>query len=86
MRVLDWLLRSRRTGRWVVVQVPNPPLLVWLATVVLRWFWQATVLDVIGTAALVVWAGDEVVRGVNPFRRALGAVVLGWVVIGGVSN
>ena len=84
--MIDWLLRDRRTGRWVVVQVPNVPLLVWLATVVLRWFWQATVLDVVGTAALVVWAGDEVARGVNPFRRLLGAGVLGWLVLRWVSN
>ena len=84
--MIDWLLRDRRTGRWVVVQVPNAPLLVWLVTVVLRWFWSSTALDVLGTAALVVWAGDEVVRGVNPFRRLLGAAVLVWVVIGWVSN
>lgn len=32
----------------------------------------------IGTGALVVWALDELVRGVNPFRRLLGAIVLGW--------
>lgn len=32
----------------------------------------------VGTGALVVWALDELVRGATPFRRLLGAVVLGW--------
>ena len=34
-------------------------------------------LDVAVYAALGWWATDELVRGVNPFRRILGAVVLG---------
>ena len=29
-------------------------------------------------AALFVWAADELVRGVNPWRRCLGAGVLLW--------
>jgi hypothetical protein len=41
----------------------------------------ATALDVIGTGALVVWAGDEVVRGVNPARRILGGVVLALLLV-----
>ena len=36
----------------------------------------------VGTGALAFWAGDELVRGVNPFRRMLGAVVLVWIVVG----
>jgi hypothetical protein len=84
--VIDWLLRDRRTGRWVVVQVPNAPLLVWLATVVLRWFWHTGWLDVIGTTALVVWAGDELLRGVNPLRRLIGGAVLLVLVVRWLSN
>jgi hypothetical protein len=41
-----------------------------------------TGLDVIGTAALAIWAGDEILRGVNPFRRLLGCFVLGGLVAG----
>ncbi len=33
-------------------------------------------LHLFGTVALVWWALDEILRGVNPFRRMLGAVVL----------
>jgi len=29
----------------------------------------------VSVAALFYWAADEVIRGVNPFRRLLGAVV-----------
>jgi hypothetical protein len=35
-----------------------------------------TTLAVVGMGALAVWAIDEVVRGVNPFRRILGGAVL----------
>jgi hypothetical protein len=35
------------------------------------------VLRVLGEMALLVWAVDELVRGVNPFRRILGLVVIG---------
>jgi hypothetical protein len=31
---------------------------------------------VIFSAALFVWAGDEILRGVNPWRRCLGVAVL----------
>jgi hypothetical protein len=41
-----------------------------------------TGLDVIGIAALAIWAGDEILRGVNPFRRLLGCFVMGGLVAG----
>jgi hypothetical protein len=41
-----------------------------------------TGLDVIGIAALAIWAVDEIARGVNPFRRLLGCYVLGGLVAG----
>lgn len=75
------MFRDRTTGRLVIAQVPNVPLTVWLACTVAGWLvhWTApwpTVLHTIGTIALVIWAGDEMARGVNPWRRALGAGVL----------
>jgi hypothetical protein len=65
----------------VLAQAPNPPLLVWLATVLVGWTGvldgdRATTLTRIGQGALVVWAVDELARGVTPARRVLGAVVL----------
>ncbi len=80
-RLGDWLFRDRRTGRIVVGQLPNVPLIVWLAATVLAAVTSGgvhTTFSVVATLGLVVWAGDELIRGVNPFRRLLGAVVLGW--------
>ncbi len=78
-RTGDWLFRDRRTGRIVIGQVPNVPLLVWFAATlgrVLALGTAASAFGYIGTAALVYWAADEIARGVNPFRRILGAGVL----------
>jgi hypothetical protein len=33
---------------------------------------------VLAAASIAVWAADEILRGVNPFRRLLGGAVLGW--------
>jgi hypothetical protein len=58
---------------------------VFLVAFGLRWLLDPsgglrTGLDVIAAVALAVWAVDEILRGVNPFRRILGAVVLGGLV------
>jgi hypothetical protein len=87
--LVDWLLRDRRTGEIVIAQAPNPALWVVIVTWALRLAldpagrWR-TGLVVVGTVALVWWAGDEVLRGVNPWRRILGGVVLGAVALGSV--
>lgn len=70
-----------RDGRLVLAQWPNPALAVWLLAAVLGWTGALGVtlsaaVSGLGRGALVVWALDELVRGVNPFRRVLGAVVL----------
>lgn len=79
--VIDWLLRSRDTGRITIVQAPNPALWLFIAAAVLRSLLDPsggfrTALDAVATAALVWWAVDEIVRGVNPWRRLLGGAVL----------
>ena len=79
--LIDWLFRSRTSGRITIAQFPNAALWVWLAATVLQRFWDPRiaghdVLRWLSTGALVVWAGDEVLRGINPFRRILGAGVL----------
>jgi hypothetical protein len=79
--VVDWALRDRRTGRIVIAQWPNAPLVVWLAAGAVRavldlgggW---GTATQVVGALALGCWAVAEVGWGVNPWRRLLGAVVL----------
>jgi hypothetical protein len=46
----------------------------------------ADLLHWLGSAALAWWAADEIVRGVNPFRRMLGAVVLAFVVVTTITS
>ena len=75
---LDRFVRDPRSGRVVLAQWPNAPLIAWGALTVgaalapahaqhLRWA---------AMGALVAWSGDELVRGASPFRRVLGLVVL----------
>jgi hypothetical protein len=83
----NWLFRDRATGKLVIAQRPNVLLTLWLACLVIGWLvhptgrWS-TVVSTVGTVALVIWAGDEVARGVNPWRRILGAGVLVAVLVG----
>ena len=73
-RAFRWFFENRRTGRITIGQWPNLPLWIFLVATLLR-------LGALATIALVVWAGDEIIRGVNPFRRLLGAAVLLGVVL-----
>lgn len=76
---LGWWLRDRK-GRLIVGQWPNPALWVWLIAALIRSVDLLPAHDRelvwAGRGALIAWALDELVRGVNPFRRLLGAVVL----------
>ena len=84
--VIDWALRDRRTGRIVVAQWPNTALIVWIAASVVlalsnpdgAW---GLALRVVATVALSLWAVDEIVRGVNPWRRLLGVIVFAGLVV-----
>jgi hypothetical protein len=89
--MIDWLFRNRRTGRITIAQAPN----VTLAVFILAWLVNAlfhpsgtahTILVVVQVGALVLWAGDEVVRGVNPWRRILGGSVLAFMAYGWLSS
>jgi len=82
---VDWMFRSRKTGRITVAQWPNRPLVVWFLASVVMWLghpqgWLHTVLTVVSSAALALWAADEAWRGVNPFRRLVGFAALAWLV------
>jgi hypothetical protein len=68
-----------------VAQFPNAPLLVALLGWGLAAATRGSAHDigrVIFTVALGVWALDEIARGVNWFRRLLGAAVLVSIVAG----
>jgi hypothetical protein len=75
------MLVNRQTGHLTVAQWPNIPLLVFiLLCIALHLFHPKgtadSVLRVLADVALLIWAGDELVRGVNPFRRILGLAVM----------
>lgn len=82
-----WWLENRRTGEITVAQFPNWPLFAIVGVV--------AVSSVVGPghpfhgaadagvrSLWLYWGADELVRGVNPWRRLLGAGVLGWQVAG----
>ena len=82
----DWFFRDRASRRIVIGQWPNLPLWLFGLAQATAWIagpsstvgWWAKVASFI---ALVVWAGDELIRGVNPWRRCLGGGVLVWLAI-----
>ena len=81
----DWMFRSRKTGQITLVQLPNWSLTLWLLASGVMWLvhpqgWVRDALVVIAPAALALWAADELLRGVNPFRRLLGFATLAWLV------
>ncbi|MGV1037164.1 MAG: hypothetical protein ACOYD0_09075 [Candidatus Nanopelagicales bacterium] len=91
----DWLFRNRKTGGITIGQFPNLPLAIFLAALVAGWLLEAldagqgtlrTVVDAIGTVALAWWALEELIRGVNPWRRMLGAGALVLIAIGLISR
>jgi hypothetical protein len=79
-RTIDWLFRDRRTGRITIAQFPNAPLAIFLAASLMQRLVHGgrlhAGLEVLVTGALIWWAADEVIRGVNPWRRLLGGAVL----------
>jgi hypothetical protein len=84
---IAWLFRDPHTGEIVIAQFPNLPLWIVLATVVLRGVVPEdsgafTVLRAVALAALSWWALDEVIRGVNPWRRLLGLAGCAVVIAG----
>jgi hypothetical protein len=82
----QWLFRNRETGAITIAQAPNLALWIVIAGSVLIWIWRppggvGVALALVVKGAVFVWAIDEVLRGVNPWRRCLGAAVLGYELI-----
>lgn len=78
---VDWLFRNRKTGALTIGQWPNLPL--WLFGGLSAGAWLAPSnqplaqwLSIGADLALAWWALDELLRGVNPWRRLLGAGTL----------
>jgi hypothetical protein len=80
-RIVRWTFVNQRTGRITVAQWPNVALSVFIALSITRRFTitkgtPQTLLRLFSVVAILVWGTDELIRGVNPFRRILGLVVL----------
>ena len=85
-RAIDWMFRDRTTGAITVAQWPNLPLWLFGGLSVAAWAIRGSKtleawLSVGADLALAWWAIDEVLRGVNPWRRILGAATLAGLVI-----
>jgi hypothetical protein len=82
---LNWFFRNRETGEITIAQWPNLVLWIDIAAGILLWIWPAAgkpsvALTVVFKGGLLVWAADEIVRGMNPWRRCLGAAVAAYVI------
>ncbi|WP_394769699.1 hypothetical protein [Lacisediminihabitans sp.] len=76
----DWWFRNRETGRITLGQSPNLPIKIFAATtavgvLVPRGPARAASAE-LAVGVLAWWAIDEIVRGVNPYRRLLGVGTL----------
>jgi hypothetical protein len=79
-RLLNWFFVDRRTSAVTIAQWPN--LLLWIAIgagIAVRISPPpgnpGFVLTIVLKGALVLWALDEIFRGVNPWRRCRAAVL-----------
>ena len=84
---LRWWFENRETGRITVAQFPNWPLFAIAFGWVVLFFADdgSLVHDAVRVAVTglwLFWGADEVIRGVNPFRRVLGALVIAWQLTG----
>lgn len=82
-RALDWLFRNRHTGAITIGQAPNLSIMLFGIVSIANWLLSpggttGLVLTIAARVFLAWWAADELLRGVNPWRRMLGAAVLGY--------
>ena len=78
---VDWFFRNRITGEITIGQWPNAPLLIFAACAAIDLAAApdgtlGRIVKIVGGVSLAIWALDEILRGVNPWRRCLGGVVL----------
>lgn len=85
-QILQWFFRNRETGAVTIAQAPNLVLGIVIVAGVLLWIWPSAgtasaALTVAFKGGLLVWAADEIVRGVNPWRRCLGTGIAVYVLM-----
>jgi hypothetical protein len=68
-----------KSGRIVIWQAPNLPLIGWFVFMIASRFADGHLksgMQIASTILLLVWAFLELVKGVNYFRRLLGLIVI----------
>lgn len=83
-RFFNWFFEDRQTGKITIAQMPNPALWIAIGAGTLLLVWPppghpGVALEVLYKGAFLFWAVDEIFRGVNPWRRCLGAAVFSYV-------
>jgi hypothetical protein len=84
----DRIWKDRR-GHVVIWQTPNIALIGWAVLTFLSLLFsgrQADIFSWLGSASLITWSLLEMFKGVNYFRRALGALVLIMAVMSLIKN
>ena len=76
-----WWFENRHTGEITIAQNPNWPLFAIVGTWIVRLIATdgSTVHDIAGWLGIglwIYWGMDEVIRGVNPWRKVLGGVMV----------
>ena len=81
--ILNWFFVDRRSGAVVIAQWPN----LLLSIAIVAGICTLTLppgstagaaIKIVAKGALILWALDEIIRGVNPWRRSLGTGVLAY--------
>jgi hypothetical protein len=78
-KLFDQIFRNEQ-GDLVIAQMPNPPLIAWIAASLLQLLFPSGKahlgLDLLAFGSLFTWAWLELFDGVNYFRRTLGLCTL----------
>jgi hypothetical protein len=82
----DWAFRNRNTGKVTMAQFPNLCLGIFLITLLVTRYLPITdtshtLLDGVVGLSLAWCAADEIIRGLNPWRRILGATFLAVLIV-----
>ncbi len=71
-------------GEYVITQRPNWPIIIWALTqsiILFTSFSDNFFVQIVNFIAITTWAVQEVLDGESPFRRSLGGVVLGFIIV-----
>lgn len=88
MSILD-IVFSTKDGKKVVAQKPNLPILLAALFYSISWITTGEISSIFGWTGrliLLYWAYLEIISGVNLFRRVMGLVVVGFILVSLLTN